>query len=769
MADAAVAPARVRDLAGALSDPGWLLAVETTAPEESAFAEALLHVSDGYQGLRVTADLDDPHADPGFFVTGLYDAGVGVNREIVNLPNPLGLRVRHDYETPRRDPSPRRVLDMRQGWAYVSRSLSTADGERIRVATITAALATRPGLGVTVGTVELPPGMSSVAVDLFWDNTTGNPYLGGTVPWLRMAHVVVERARETGGGLELACRLAGTGASILLGSRLRCPAEVRRFPLRERDRYGETIVLAPEPGGTASFELVWRCGPVPGPEVPGAWTLLEEHRAEWDRRWAEHGIDIDGDHRAQQAMRFALFHLLQHELPARPGKITPARGLSSSYHSGATFFDTELHKDAYWAWNAPQVARSHLEFRHATLPEARAYARRTGAAGARFPEAANDRGRENGPHKVLAYPQEDVTEWSVREVVHISADVAYATHRYHLLTGDAAFMAAKGVELVLETARFAAATFTWCERRGGYVTRSVMGPDEYHYHVDNNHFTNAMLRWNLRYALALVSGDAGVAPDVVAEVRRRTGVDDAETEHWARIAASVHLPPPLPGGVPSQHEGYDLLPDCPPRPAVDGPAARLGADEAERAGRLADFPTKLIKQSDLVLLAHLLPELFDEETTRLLFDYYEPRTAHESSLSGASHGVVAARLGRTETAHAFFLRSARYNLDFLPRADYRNGLHLSAYAGAWQILVEGLLGVRVLDQESLELRPRLPRAWHGVTVPLRFRDRELRIGVRGAETTVTLLNGPDLRVRAGGREHDLTAGGSVTIREPAGG
>lgn len=754
-----------------LSAPEWLLDVPADSPRESAFADALLHVGNGYQGLRVTADLDDPHTDPGFFATEVYDIGIGVGREIVNLPNPLGLRVRHGYEVLGPAGTPRRVLDMRNGWAYVDRPIAGPDGARARLTTLTAVHATRPNLGMQVGVLDVPAGMTTAALDLWWDDTTGNPYMGGGVPGLRMFHTSVREEDRTPGELRLDCRLAGTGARLWLRSRIRSTDEKDRLRIREPRRLGETIVVEPGSSGRVHFELVWSVDPgaasPDGLDLPDAWSLLEEHRSTWHRRWDAYGITIDGDTRAQQAIRFDLFQLLQHELPVQPRKITPARGLSSSYHSGATFFDTELHKDAYWAWTVPEVARSHLDFRHATLNAAREFGRRTGFAGARFPEAANDLGKENGPHDVLAYPDDgQITEWSVREVLHISADVAYAVRRYHQVTGDVDFLEEKGAELVLEAARFAASIFRWCPERQAHVVRSVMGPDEYHYHVDNNYFTNSMLRWNLTYAVELAGGTGDLTKAAADRVCRRAGVDDSELRTWSRIADSVFLPPPLDNGVPAQHEGYAQLPDCPPRQHTAGPAARLNSDETLLASSLEPFPTKLIKQADVVLLMHLHPEAVSQDLARETFAYYEQRTAHESSLSAAPHGVVAARLGLLDEAYDFFLRAARYNLDFHPRTDYHNGLHLSAYAGAWQILVEGFLAPESVDPDTLRLTPRLPGKWTHLSVPLSYRGRRLRIEVRDTTVTVHGLEGPDLRVQVANQTWTLSAGREIT-HEPA--
>jgi trehalose/maltose hydrolase-like predicted phosphorylase len=734
-----------------LSDPQWLVDIPFEAPEDTAFAEALLHVSNGYHGLRLCADFDDVTSDPGLFATDLYDVAIGVRREIVNLPHPLDIRVRHGSEQLRTVRVERRVLDLFAGLGYYERVLATESGDQAQLQVMVGAHATRPRVGFVVGTLALPNTLTSAALEVCWNGTTGNRYLGGVIPSLVQDHIVVESVTRHEGILQLEGSLTGSDRTFTLSSSLRSSRAGRRIQIRELKRWGELILIEDAAGGVIRFELTWAIdtdsdiGTQLNEPANDVHSLMAEHRLEWAERWSKVGIGIEGDPRAQQSIRFCQFNLLQHELPVQPCKITAARGLSSSYHSGATFFDTELHKDAFWAWSYPEVARSHLDFRYGTLQQAKQFAHETGYRGARYPEATNDLGEPNGPDRVLAYPAGTLaTEWSGQEVIHISADVAYAVRRYVLLTGDDDFLAGPGSELITECARFAESAFSWCEHRKGYVVRSVMGPDEYHYHVDNNYFTNSMLRWTLRYGLQLFNGKGGLTPSSAADVRRRMAVTDSELSRWRQVADQVYLPPQLSAGVPAQHDGYGDLPDCPPRAVGNGPAARLTPTEAALADSLADFETKLIKQADLVLLLHLFPDSFDAGESRRLFDYYESRTAHESSLSAAPHGVAAARLGSLAHAADFFFRAARYNLDFQPRTNYRNGLHLSAYAGAWQILVEGFLqaGPSEMEPDTLILQPAIPQEWNELTVPLVFYGRRLVVTARHGCTTVDLVSGP---------------------------
>jgi trehalose/maltose hydrolase-like predicted phosphorylase len=735
-----------------LSAPEWLVRVDVTDPRDTAHAEALLHLANGYLGLRPNADPDDPHSDPGFYASDLYDTAIGVSREIVNLPTPAGVRVRYGANPMVPAGPPRRVLDMRRGFAYVERPLSTAEGDTARLSTITLTHTNLTQLVLTLHRLDLDREVDAVAVDVFWDNSTGNPYLGGVVPALRVFHVEVDDVDHSSTGVRLAGHTIGTGERVNLVNALWCQAQASRTPLRERSRYGWTVTLATDGRRRVYLDVAWAVGvgaaPAPDLDRLDPAQLFDEHVAEWGRRWESSDILIDGDRRAQQTVRFAQFHLMQNELPVRPRKKSPARGLSAAFHGGATFFDTEIHKDAYWTWCEPEVARAHLMFRHSTLPAARRYAVETGFRGARFPEAADDLGGEAGPLLVHTLRPAASVRRHGRQVVHVSAAVAYAVARYHQVTGDDAFLAGPGYDLVIDTARFAASVL---RRRGDrYVSPPVMGVDEYHHSVTNNYYTNAMMRWNLDYALSLVDRDVASQHTV--------DVTHAEVRRWRQIVAAVALPEDLPGGIPAQDDGYAGLAECPRRTAVCGPAPRLRPDEAQLAASAAHFPTNLIKQADVVLLCHLLPDLFDEEKTRASYRHYERRTAHASSLSAGPHGVVGARVGLRDEAYAFFLVAGRFNLDYTPRADYRNGLHLSAYAAAWQIVVEGFLGLRLDRDGQLELHPRLPVGWTRLEVPLIFRGSRFRVIASADQFEVRAESGPDLTLRVDAQPRRLSCG-----------
>lgn len=736
-----------------MSPVDWLIQIDVSDAEAS-FADAIATLGNGYLGLRPSPCIDDAGVDRCFLAADLYDRGIGAAREIVNLPSPLGAQFRSRGLAMRRISPWHRVLDMRRALFFTWSDWETASGACVCVSSVTMLSATQPSLGLRILSFrQLAPG-APLEIDVYWDFSQGNCYLGGVVPFLQANHVVMDHAEYSDCVVELACHTTGDAEAVRLLGSYRSDPRVVCHPMNARSRHGVTLLQA-TPCRSLDVTILWSVSKDESEmdhelKALDEWQLLTQHCHEWERRWENLDFSISADTHVTEGMRFAMFHLLQFETSSADGSISPARGLSSTYHQGSTFFDTELHKDAVWAWIRPEVARSHLIFRHQTLPAARGWASETGYSGARFPEASNDRGNDNGPRRVYEYPTgRFLREWSGDEVVHVSADVAYAVARYFAVTGDTEFMSEFGIDLIVDTARFAASVLqpTGVNYQS-FGTLSIMGPDEYHYHVNNNLFTNAMLKWNLEYATELLTGGLGEIPlDLVQSVQKRLAVSADELAEWSHVARNVHFPADVIDGVPSQFEGYADLPDCPPRPLNRSPAARLTAAEELAASRLENFRTKVIKQADVVLLMQLLPESLVGFHTEATYRYYESRTAHESSLSAAPHGVVAARIGLMDEAEQFLLRSCRYNLDFRPRDSYSNGVHLSAYAGAWQVLLEGMVGLRPMGKDILGLTPQIPSGWNQYRISLQYQSRQLSISVEPHVARVALESGPPLRLR----------------------
>jgi trehalose/maltose hydrolase-like predicted phosphorylase len=431
--------------------------------------------------------------------------------------------------------------------------------------------------------------------------------------------------------------------------------------------------------------------------------LLREQRQAWADRWQAAEVVVEGDPDLQRAIRFALFHLMG-SVDDHGEAAVGARGLSGPAYSGHVFWDSDVFVLPFLAATHPEAARAMLEYRVRRLPAARAAARELGRAGARFAwESAAD-GSDVTPASARLPTGELVPIRTGQLEEHIVGDVTWAAACYLDWTGDAAFAAGPGRELLVETARY------WASRaRFGPDGRAhiygVIGPDEYHEPVDDNAFTNVLARWNLRRA---------------AEAE---GLDERERSSWLAIADALVDGYDRASGIYEQFAGFfELEPlvieEIAPRRPI---AADLLLGKERTAG------AQVLKQADVLMLHHLLPDEVAPGSLAPNLDFYEPRTAHGSSLSPAIQASLLARAGRYRPALEALRIAARIDLDDLTGTT-AGGLHLATMGGLWQALAFGFAGIRPRG-ERLLVEPRLPTEWNALELALRLRDRPLRLRV----------------------------------------
>lgn len=457
--------------------------------------------------------------------------------------------------------------------------------------------------------------------------------------------------------------------------------------------------------------------------------LLGEHRETWARRWEEADVRIDGDDELQLGVRFALFHLMASVGEGSEAAVG-ARGLSGPAYRGHVFWDACAFVLPFLAATHPEAARAMLKYRIHRLPAARAAARRAGRRGARFPWESAASGEDVTPRSCFSRAGERLPVFTGELEEHIGADVAWGVGCYVDWSGDTDFLAGPGGRLVVETARY------WASRierdAGGRAhIRDVMGPDEYHPHVDDNAFTNVMARWNLRFA-------AGLPADVDGKVSA------GEREEWLEIANSLVDGYDPASGVYEQFAGFAeleplLIAELAPRRPIAADLL-LGHSRVERA--------QVIKQADVLMLHHLVPDEVEPGSLETNLDFYEPRTAHASSLSSGIHAALLARAGRHEAAYEALRLTARIDLDDISEST-AGGLHLASMGALWQALALGFAGLRPAG-EALRVDPCLPPGWSGLGLRLRFRGIRLRLEI-GHDGVEVLPEAP-LTVRIGNAE-----------------
>ena len=455
-----------------------------------------------------------------------------------------------------------------------------------------------------------------------------------------------------------------------------------------------------------------------GAEHAGFETLLAEHRAAWARRWETADVIVDGDAELTRAVRFALFCLMASVRDDGEAAVG-ARGLAGSGYRGHVFWDADVFVLPFLAATHPPAARAMLEYRLRRLPAAQAAARDLERAGARFPWESAATGDDVTP-RLARLPEGGVVPIRTGELEeHITADVALAAACYLEWTGDASFEPSAR-ELLLETARYWASRIRLDGERRAHLY-GVIGPDEYHEPVDDNAFTNVMARWNLRRAAALAA--------------------EPERERWLQVAEAL-VDGYDPGtGVYEQFAGFFGLE--PLIIAEVAPRRPIVADMLLGAERVA--AAQVVKQADVLMLHHLVPSEVAPGSLGPNLDFYEPRTAHGSSLSPAIHAALFPRAGRPEDGLMPLQLAARLDLDDVT-ATTAGGVHLATMGGVWQALVMGFGGVRP-DGEALAVDPRLPDAWNGLELRLRFRGVPLRL--RAEHELVTVDADAPVTIRVG--------------------
>jgi trehalose/maltose hydrolase-like predicted phosphorylase len=465
--------------------------------------------------------------------------------------------------------------------------------------------------------------------------------------------------------------------------------------------------------------------------------LLKEHREAWASRWEDADVVVEGDADLQHAVRFGLFHLMASVADAGEAAVG-ARGLSGLAYRGHVFWDSDVFVLPFLAATHPPAARAMLEYRIRRLPAALAIAREAGHAGARFPWESARSGFDVTPSSARDRTGAVVPIRTGRLAEHIVADVALAAACYEDWTGDDAFRAGPGSDLLFETARYWASRVRR-DRSGVAHIYGVVGPDEYHDSVDDNAFTNVMARWNLRRAADRAAADPRIGDEerlAWLEISNAV-VDgfDARTQLYEQFAGFFDLEPLIIAEIAQRRPiAADLL---------------LGRERVRAA--------QVIKQADVLMLHHLIPDDVAPGSLEPNLAFYEPRTAHGSSLSPGIHAALFARAGRLDEATAALDIASRLDLDDLTGTT-AGGLHLATMGSVWQAIVLGFAGLRPEDG-VLRIDPHVPEAWGGLEIRVRFRDSRVR--VRLASDSIEVHADPPVRVAVTGLEPaEVPAAGS---------
>ncbi len=465
----------------------------------------------------------------------------------------------------------------------------------------------------------------------------------------------------------------------------------------------------------------------------GYQSAFEESESVWDHRWATSDITIEGPKRDQAYIRYGTFSLLQ-MAPFHTDSISiPARGYALNRYHGLYYWDSEIFLMPQYLHTHPDVAENLLSFRHHTLDGARKNAAYLKAKGACFPWMTDsDDGNEQGPWKIGDY------------LWHQTADIAYAIDQYVRATGDTSFMLEKGLEMIIEGARF------WVSKlkkgdKGAFHLHNTVGPDELDNHGKDNGYVSLLAQHHLRLAISWTQATRIQSPAETGKLLKKLGVTDREISIWKNAEDRMVIPKVPRTEIPLQDEF--LFAKKPMK--FDG----LGAEEAYAKRHTH----RVVKQADIILAMFLLQEDFTTEQLRDAYDFYEPMTLHYSSLSYNTHAILAVRIGREQQAYDYFMKAAGLDLDDLRGATV-DGLHAAALGGTWQTIVYGFLGMRLQSASLLRLSTHLPKAWKAVSLQLMYRGYKLKIHATHKECSVEVdgsENSGQAFLILNGEKHDL--------------
>lgn len=455
--------------------------------------------------------------------------------------------------------------------------------------------------------------------------------------------------------------------------------------------------------------------------------------AAWEREWERTDVIIKGDEEAQISIRFNLFQLLI-AAPRHDDRVNiGAKTLSGFGYRGHSFWDTEIFMLQLFIYTAPHIAKNLLNYRYQRLPAARAKAKANGYEGAQFPWESADTGEEVTPTWVPHFTDRNklVRIWTGDIEIHISADVAFAAHRYWRVTGDDVWMIHQGAELIIDTAKFWASRAEWNPGKNRYDYNDVIGPDENHEHVNNNAYTNRMAQWNIQLGLDLLDWLKIHAPDKATELTERLDLNPDRLNHWRDVIAKIYFNVDATGLI-EQFEGFyqqQYVDLAAMEPRTRSAQEIFGIQEASNI--------QVLKQPDVLMMQYLLGDQYSHEQVRLNYDYYTPRTdsTYGSSLGPSILAIMACEVGKPDDAYEHFIRAARADLRDV-RGNAGDGIHAASAAGTWQTVVFGFAGLRIRPMSGdpnapgWTITPRLPKGWKRVTFKFIYLGKQQTVDIK---------------------------------------
>ncbi|MFE5309943.1 glycoside hydrolase family 65 protein [Isoptericola sp. NPDC056605] len=768
----------------------WRLVEAEFSAEDLGVTESLFAVGNGYLGMRGNVEEGRESHSHGTFVNGFHETWpirhaeeaygfAKVGQTIVNAPDTKVIRLYVDDEPlllPVADLIDyERALDLRDGVLRREILWRTPSGKRVKVTSQRMVSFVERHLGVMTFEVTLLDADGPVAISSqILNRQDGQDEYH--VPAASLGEGFDPRKAEAFAGrvlqpqtrwgdderLVLSYRSTNSGMTLAVAAdhrletvddwdvRTQVDDDLAKHVFRVDAKAGHTIRLTKvvtyhTSRGVPTRELVDRCRRTLDRVRAGGIEEQFTHQRTWlDDFWARSDVEISGRPEIQQAVRWNLFQLAQATARAE-GSGVPAKGLTGSGYSGHYFWDTEIYVLPFLTYTSPRYARNALRFRYQMLDAARRRAKELSQKGALFPW------RTINGEEASAYYAAGTAQY------HIDADISFALVQYVRATGDTDFLRREAVDVLVETARMWEDLGFW--RANGddnFHIHGVTGPDEYTTVVNDNLFTNVMARFNLRAAAFVVETMREEFPEDYERLADRLSLGVHETTEWTRAADHMSIPYADSIGIHPQDSHFleREIWDLAATPVTKRPLLL-------HYHPLVIYRYQVLKQADVVLALFLQGQHFSAEQKLADFEYYDPLTTGDSTLSGVVQSIVAAEVGYHELALEYFVSSLLVDLANL-HDNAADGVHVASAGGTWSALAFGFGGLRDHDG-VLSFDPRLPQGWEALTFRVQWHGSRLRVTVRPDELELVAETGDGAKVLVRGEQVAVTAGEPVVV------
>lgn len=758
-------------------DP-WKIIQNTLDDENNKIAESTFSIGNGYMGQR--ANFEESYSGETFqgsYMAGIYypdKTRVGWWKngypeyfaKVLNSTNWIGIEINIDGEildiAKCKVGDFIRVLNMKHGYLYRTFTAELQSGKKIKV---------EAKRFVSIVDKEIGAIKYSLTPLNFTGTISFSPYLDGDVKNTdsnydeKFWSEVSKKAEEGQASLLIKTKkldfyLCSSMKYDVLKNGVKCKSTIKAL---EKEKFvGNTVELKVEENEEASIikyisnvtsrdfknnELIEVGNKILQKAYDKGYDkLLSEQAKAWEEKWKESDIIIEGDVSAQQAIRFNIFQLNQTYTGEDDRLNIGPKGFTGEKYGGSTYWDTEAYCVPFYLATADKkIARNLLIYRYKQLEKAKENAKKLGfKKGALYP-------------MVTMNGEECHNEWEITfEEIHRNGAIAYAIYNYVNYTGDKPYLGEYGLDVLVEISRFWEERVNYSGEKQKYVILGVTGPNEYENNVNNNWYTNRIASWTMEYTIEALNYVRNNEPSKYEEVIKRLQLEQKETAKWKDIIENMYYCEDKKLGVFLQQDGYmdkeQIL-------VKDLDQSDLPINQHWSWDRI--LRSCFIKQADVLQGLYFLQHLYDKDTIRRNFEFYEPRTVHESSLSPCIHSILAAKLNKEEKAYELYLRTARLDLDNYNN-DTEDGCHITSMAGTWMSIVEGFGGLKVKN-DMLTLEPFIPSNWKSFSFKVMFREILIKVNVSKGNIEISNESEKDIKILVENTEYDIEALKNIII------